>query len=155
MRLDRRYLLALPVAVLLLAATLLGAVLLSRGESSPAAPAPEPEPAKVEKVEGTGLTRVVLSKAAAARVGIQTASIASLPGHPRRSVIPYAAVLYDPEGRTFAYTSTGPLTYVRRPIAVHSIAGDLAVLSSGPPAGTGVVTVGAAELLGAEYGVEE
>jgi hypothetical protein len=154
MRLDRRYLLALPVAVLLLAATLLGAVLLSRGESSPAAPA-EPEPAKVEKVEGTGLTRVVLSKAAAARVGIQTASIAAQPGHRRRAVIPYAAVLYDPEGRTFAYTRTGPLTYVRRPIGVRSIAGDLAVLSTGPPAGTTVVTVGAAELLGAEYGVEE
>src|SRR5258705_11500195 len=111
MRLDKRYLLALPVAVVLLAATLLGAVLLSRGESSPAAP-PEAEPAKVEKLEGTGRSQVVLSKAAAARVGIRTASIAAQPGHPGRELIPYAAVLYDPDGRTFAYTNPSPLTYV-------------------------------------------
>jgi hypothetical protein len=155
MRPDKRYLLALPVAVFLVAATLLGAVLLARGESSPAAPAPEGRPAKVEKIAGSNFSRIVLSKAAATRLGIETAAIAPQPGHPGRRVIPYAAVLYDPEGNTFAYTSPRALTYVRRPIGVRTIAGEDAILDAGPPPGTAVVTVGAAELLGAEYGVEE
>jgi hypothetical protein len=38
---------------------------------------------------------------------------------------------------------------------VDSIRGGVAVLSVGPPAGTPVVTVGAAQLYGAEVGVEE
>jgi hypothetical protein len=155
MRLGKRYLLVLPVVVGLVAAALLGVLLLSHGANTPAAPVAEEEPARVEKIAGTDDSRVVLSKAAAARLGIQTASIAAQPGHPGHRVIPYAAVLYDPEGKTFAYTSPAPLIFVRRPIGVESIAGADAVLSTGPPSGTSVVTVGAAELLGAEYGVEE
>ena len=38
-------------------------------------------------------------------------------------------------------------------IAAFVIDGDLAVLSHGPPSGTEVVTVGAAELFGAEFGI--
>jgi hypothetical protein len=155
MRPDKRYVLAFPAAILLAAATVLGAVLLARGASSPAAPAPEGKPAKVEKIARSNRFRIVLSKTAADRLGIETASIAPQPGHPGRRVIPYAAVLYDPTGGTFAYASPRPLTYVRRPIGVRSIAGGEAVLDTGPPAGTAVVTVGAAELLGAETGVEE
>ena len=47
------------------------------------------------------------------------------------------------------------LVYVRAPIDVIRIDGDRALLSDGPPLGTEVVTVGAAELLGTEYEVGE
>jgi hypothetical protein len=69
--------------------------------------------------------------------------------------MPYAAVLYDPNGDTWAYTNPEPLVFVRSPITVVTIEGNRAVLSAGPAAGTQVVTVGAAELLGTEYEVGE
>ncbi|WP_051325035.1 hypothetical protein [Candidatus Solirubrobacter pratensis] len=143
------------VAVFVVAGALIGAVLLARGGSSPAASSPDEQPVKVSKIDGTSLSRIVLSKAAAGRLGVQTAVVTAPPGDAARKVVPYGAVLYDPDGKTFVYKSTSPLTYVRSPIAVSSIAGDRAILDAGPAAGTAVVTVGAAELLGAEYGVEE
>jgi hypothetical protein len=71
----------------------------------------------------------------------------------QQKVIPYAAVLYDTHGETWAYTRLEPLTFVRHLIVVDYIEGDLAVLSEGPPAGTEVVTAGAGELFGAESGI--
>jgi hypothetical protein len=68
-------------------------------------------------------------------------------------VIPAAAVLYDPTGNAYTYTSPGRLTYVRQPLTIAYIVGDSAVLSAGPPAGTVVVVVGGAELTGIETGV--
>ena len=68
-------------------------------------------------------------------------------------VVPYAAVIYGLNGETWAYTSPEPLTFVRHLISIDYIEGDLAVLSEGPPAGTAVVTVGAVELFGAEFGI--
>ena len=68
-------------------------------------------------------------------------------------VVPYAAVLYGVHGETWVYTNPEPLVYVREPITIDYIEGDLAVLLEGPPAGTQVVTIGGAELLGAENGV--
>jgi hypothetical protein len=47
------------------------------------------------------------------------------------------------------------LSYVRRSIAIDHVEGDRAVLRDGPAPGTSVVTVGAPELLGIEYGVGE
>jgi hypothetical protein len=58
-----------------------------------------------------------------------------------------------PSGQAFVYVVTAPLTYERQPVAVDYVAAELAVLTSGPPAGTLVVTVGADEVLGAELGV--
>jgi len=74
-------------------------------------------------------------------------------GHDLVRVVPYAAVIYGVHGETWVYTNPEPLVYVREPVTVHYIEGDLAVLSEGPPAGTVVVTAGGAELLGAESGV--
>jgi hypothetical protein len=68
-------------------------------------------------------------------------------------VVPYAAVLYDARGNTWVYTTPNPLTFVRHVIHIDYIEGDLAVLSDGPPSGTEVVIVGAAELFGAETGI--
>lgn len=67
-----------------------------------------------------------------------------------RKVVPYSAVLYDPQGKTWVYTSPEPLVFVRQPIVVDFIEGDRAVLKEGPAVGTEVVTAGAAELFGVE-----
>ena len=70
-----------------------------------------------------------------------------------QKVIPYSAVIYDLTGGTWVYTSPEPLTYVREPISVDYIEGDMAVLADGPPAGTLIATVGVAELYGIDTGV--
>jgi hypothetical protein len=73
-------------------------------------------------------------------------------GEPR-AVVSFAAVVYDAQGDTWAYTSAAPLVFIRQAITVDFIDGGDAVLTAGPSAGMEVVTVGAAELYGAETGV--
>jgi hypothetical protein len=70
-------------------------------------------------------------------------------------VVPYEAVLYGVHGETWVYSNLEPLVYVREPIAIDFIEGDLAYLSEGPEVGTAVVTVGAEELFGTETGVSK
>ena len=73
-------------------------------------------------------------------------------GGPRK-IVPYSAVIYGLQGDTWAYTNPEPLVFVRHRITIDYIEKDTAVLLDGPPAGTAVVTVGAAELFGVELGV--
>jgi hypothetical protein len=123
------------------------------------APAGDGEAARVETIGGTSTVRIELSATAARRLGIETTLVrpAHVGGHDRgaRTAIPYAAVLYEPAGKTFTFTSPAPLVFVARPITVERISGSVALLRAGPPVGTRVVVVGSAELLGAEYGVEQ
>ena len=110
-------------------------------------------PARVEPI-GQDLSRVILTAEAAKRLGIEPAPVSNAQvGGTQREVVPYAAVYYDLNGATWVYTNPSPLTYVRASITVDPITGDMAVLSKGPPVGTSVVTVGATELYGAEFGV--
>jgi hypothetical protein len=110
-------------------------------------------PAKVEPI-GQDLSRVILTAEAAKRLGIETAPVSNAQvGGTQREVVPYAAVYYDLNGATWVYTNPSPLTFVRASITVDSITGAMAVLSKGPPVGTSVVTVGATELYGTEFGV--
>lgn len=146
---PRRWILGILIAAGLVA------VLLAVGAGTSKQPlsAEAGEPATVEPIEGSDLSRVRLTAAAAERLGIRTAPV-ELRGA-NRKVIPYDAVLYAPAGNTFTYTSPEPLVFVRHAIRVDRITGDRAVLSSGPPVGTKVVTVGSQELFGTEYEVEE
>jgi hypothetical protein len=110
-------------------------------------------PAAVQQIKGTELNRVTLTEEASKRLDVQTTAARSRGG---RVVIPYAAVLYDPDGKTWTYTSPKHLVFVRKDISVDRIDGDSALLTAGPSPGTTVVTVGADELWGVEYGgIEE
>ena len=112
------------------------------------------QPARIEKVDGSSISRVILTTEAAKRLDIKTDSVRNMEdGGRQRSVMPYAAVMYDLKGDTWAYTSPEPLTFVRKSVTVDSIKGDTAFLSEGPPSGTQVVTVGVAELFGVEFGI--
>lgn len=73
------------------------------------------------------------------------------------SVVPASAVLYEPNGTTWVYTNPAPQVFVREQLQVEFMGGGRAVLKSGPPVGTRIVTVGAFELYGAEsaIGVEK
>lgn len=130
----------------------IAALLLAACGSSTSGSEEASEPAVMEPIEGSDAMRIVLSEEAAERLAIETAPAeeATAGG----VTIPYAAVLYEPEGATFTYTSPEPLVFVRQPITVDRIEGDLAYLTEGPPAGTEVVIVGAAELFGTEVGVD-
>jgi hypothetical protein len=108
------------------------------------------EPARLEPIEGTDVKRVKFSAEGAKRVGLKTVAIRQ---KGQGMVMPYAGVIYDSAGNTYAYTSPERLTFVRRGIEIDRVDGDLVVLSEGPPAGTRVVTVGAAEVYGTEFEV--
>jgi hypothetical protein len=138
-------------AVLLLVLAVLPIAACSPSSSNTAAKDPA---VVVEKNAETGLSKLTLSAKAAERLGIATAAVADRPGGGLgRTVVPYAAVIYDATGKTWAYTNPGALAFVRHPITVDRIEAELAVLSGGPPVGTLVVTTGVAELWGIETGV--
>ncbi len=70
----------------------------------------------------------------------------------RGLVAPSAAVLYDVHGATWLYEDLGQNAYVRRRIEIARHAGDRAVVSRGIGEGARVVTTGAPELFGTEFG---
>ena len=56
-------------------------------------------------------------------------------------------------GLAWTFVRIGPRPYLREPITVAAIEGSVAVLTQGPAPGSSVVTLGAPELLGAEYNI--
>jgi hypothetical protein len=146
----RRQLRAACAGLVLIAA---GASLFACGEASTGydyETASHHEPAKLEPIKGTDVQRVIFTAEGAKRVGLQTAPIRQ---NGEEKIMPYSAVIYDPEGNSYAYTVPEPLTFVRKEIEIDRVDGDSAMLSAGPPAGTEVVTVGAAEVYGTEFEV--
>lgn len=109
-------------------------------------------PAVLTDVPGSTLHLVVLNPLAVRRIGVATAPVAA-DGKLLR--IPFTALIYDPEGKPWVYLVPAPRSYLRTAVTVDRIDGDVVTLSAGPPAGTPVVDVGTAELLGTEYGVGE
>jgi hypothetical protein len=120
-----------------------------------AAPEEQP-PAKIVPVPGSPIPKLQLTDRAVHRLGIVTQPVRdeTTAGHRAGpEVIPYSAVVYDTDGSTWTYVNIAAGTYERKPVTVADINGDIAQLSAGPPAGSQVVTVGAAELLGTEYNI--
>ena len=76
-----------------------------------------------------------------------------LTGEASSLVVPQAALLHDAFGGTWVYEARGQHVFVRRRVSVIDMVGTMAVLDHGPAPGTRVVTAGAAELFGTEFGV--
>jgi len=121
----------------------------AQGESS--ASSGHEEPARVEHREGSDIARLTLTSKAASRIDVQTAAVET--GRQGLQVVPYGALLYDPQGGTWVYTSPEPLVFERAAVTVSAIDDERVLLRRGPGAGTEVAVVGAAELWGAEFGV--
>lgn len=115
------------------------------------------EPAHVEHIEGSELSRLTLTEKAVERLGIETAPVTEeLIVHSdarQRMTVPYSALLYDVQGRAWVYTNPEPRVYIRHEVKVDFIEGGKAILNEGPAPGTQIVSVGAAELYGTEYEV--
>jgi hypothetical protein len=95
----------------------------------------------------------VAANAAANAMPVSDAT-AAVPGTETRKIVPYSAVIYDLTGQAWVYVNTDPRTYVRQPITIDYSEGAQTVLKDGPAAGTQIVSIGAAELYGAETGVK-
>lgn len=119
--------------------------------SSPAATVSPP--ARMQRIGHSPVPSVVLTPTGARRIGIQTSPVVAVQVSSSMTVIPYAALLYEPDGSTAVYASTAPLVYTRRLITVDHIAGNQVYVSQGLTPGMNVVTVGAEELLGVQNGV--
>ena len=68
-------------------------------------------------------------------------------------VVPESAVVYDVHGSTWVYVEQGSGTYVRRRVEAARHVGGKVVIARGLTEGTRVVTRGAAELFGTEFGI--
>lgn len=109
--------------------------------------------AAIVEEAGPDLPRLKLTDKAVDRLGLTTVKVTKGAGSALK--IPYGALIYDASGKTWIYTNPEPRTFIRAAVAVDRITGNMVQLNSGPPAGTDVVTVGAAELFGVEFGTEE
>lgn len=67
-------------------------------------------------------------------------------------VVPTAGVVYDLNGGSWIYEATGANTFIRRRIEIRSQSGAKTLIARGIDAGKQVVTDGAAELFGTEFG---
>ncbi|HEY2706251.1 MAG TPA: hypothetical protein VGL20_21425 [Candidatus Dormibacteraeota bacterium] len=131
------------------------------GARATEAPASGAAQVRLEPVPGTDRDVVVLTAAAALRLGVRTEAVlpaitaagGDTAAPADQSLVPLAAILYDRNGAAWMYTLTRPLAFARVPVTVVRVEGLGAVVQSGPAVGTQVVTVGGAELLGAEHGV--
>ena len=108
------------------------------------------QPATVEEVAGLDVKRVTFDQTGADRVSLRTAEVRTTA---RGTVVPYAALIYDPQGVAWVYTNPAPLTFQRAKVVVDRVVDDVVWLTDGPAPGTRVVTVGSTEVYGAELDI--
>lgn len=113
------------------------------------------EPSRVEPIEGSNFSRLILTEKAVQRLDIQTAPVEMREMGSQHLAVPYAAIMYGLEDDAWVYTNPEPLVYIREAIVIDYIDGDWVALIEGPEVGTSVVTVGASLLYGAEVGVSK
>lgn len=94
----------------------------------------------------------VSNKDVALRPGQRVGVTLPLKGTKAGLVVPRAALLRDVDGGTWVYEALDKHKYARRRVRVESVVGDVASLTAGPKPGVNVVTDGAAELFGVEFG---
>jgi len=88
----------------------------------------------------------------ALRPGQRLTALLPLTGPAEHRTVPWSAVIIDIYGGQWVYERLDDLHYARRRVEVAWVQDGAAVLTRGPEAGTVVVTAGAAELSGAEFG---
>jgi hypothetical protein len=114
-----------------------------------AAPADEP-PAGLEETAVAGIYQITLTESAARRLDIQTSVVVAADAE---MVVPSAAVIIDPEGNYWVYTSPENLVFLRQELRGAREENFETFYGEGPAVGTAVVTTGVPELYGAESGI--
>lgn len=144
--------LAVPAAIAI-AATVAALGIAGCGRS--AEPPAQVGPARLVPTGAGGTPSVVLSQAGAGRIGLTTgqAGLGRLGSYAGMTIVPYSALLYEPDGQAVVYAVTGRLTYTLRFVIVRGINGNDVLVSAGLAPGTQIVTTGGEELLGVQNGV--
>jgi hypothetical protein len=126
-------------------------------------------PATAEKIEGSKLKKITFTERAIERVDLQLGKVSEQKGPRHESpqlAVPYGALIYDPDGTEWVYTSPEPRVFIREKVKVDYIHGHVdlsqeclsrnremvAYLKEGPAVGTKVVTVATLQVYGEEKG---
>ena len=86
------------------------------------------------------------------RTGQKVSVLLTQLGSGNRIVVPWSAIMYDINGGNWVYLRTRQHTYSRRRVEVSSVIDGSAVLTRGINKDEEIVTTGAAELFGTEFG---
>lgn len=114
---------------------------------------PVSAPPSANAVAGTvDLFYALDNRARTWRVGQRVAVALPMGGAMQGLAVPTAAIVRDINGGEWVYRKTGRDTYQRQRIEVASVSGDTALLARGLERGAEIVTDGAAELFGTEFG---
>jgi hypothetical protein len=105
------------------------------------------EPSALTDVKGTDTKRVTFTAEGARRVGLRFEPVRIRGG---KTVVPYGALLYESDAKTYVYVARTPLSFERAEVKVERIEGRRALLRRGPAPGTRVVTQGSTEVYGTE-----
>lgn len=120
---------------------------------APRAARPVQAPPSANTLAGTvDLYFAVDNRDRAFRVGQRVSVDLPLAGRTEGLSVPSAAILRDIYGGEWVYQKTAPDTFVRQRVEVASEGDGRALLARGLTAGAEVVTAGAAELFGTEFG---
>lgn len=106
--------------------------------------------AATKKPMGTAPRPLKLTEKEAKYLGIEFAEVTK---SGTQLVVPYNTLLYSATGLEWVFISPEPNTFIRTEIKVEKIVGETVFLAKGPAVGTKLVTYGAAELYGIEFGV--
>jgi RND family efflux transporter MFP subunit len=86
------------------------------------------------------------------RPGERVSALLPLKGDEKSISVPWKSIVYDIDGGTWVYVQKAPFTYFRQRVEVRYVENGRAVLRKGPAPGTRVVTDGAEEVFGTEFG---
>ena len=86
------------------------------------------------------------------RPGERVCALLPLKGDAKGVTVPWKSVVYDIDGGTWVYVQKAPYTYSRQRVEVQYVDEGRAILRKGPAPGARVVTDGAEEVYGAEFG---
>lgn len=84
--------------------------------------------------------------------GQKVAAHLTLRGETKQTALPWSAVIHDVYGGQWVYEKTGERKFVRRRVDIAWIDGTWAAVRRGIQPGASIVTAGAAELAGTEFG---
>ena len=126
---------------------------LADATAAPSPARPVTAPPSANAVAGTtDLFYALDNRAGRWRIGQRVAVSLPMGGTIAGLAVPAAAIVRDINGGEWVYRKTGPNIFVRQRIAVSSVSDGTALLAYGLATGAEIVTDGAAELFGTEFG---
>lgn len=121
------------------------------GHEAPVSASPVAAPPTADVLGGTVDRYFALDPTAVFSLGERVVVQLALREEATARVVPHGSVVYDAQGGAWVYACEGENAFRRMRIDPVRVSGDQMVISSGPPVGTCVASVGAAEIFGSEF----